>query len=124
MKILIVEDEEAIQQVVAKILRREGHDVVVVRSGTQALHFLESDWLDAVITDIRLGDGLSGIDLLRAIQRMKQGWQPKTILTSGFALEFSEGSRLPRPDYFLLKPFGANEILQVLVALRIDFKAA
>lgn len=120
MKILIVEDEEAQQKVLAKILKSEGHDVVVARNGTQALHFLERDWLDIVLTDMSL-PGMSGLELLRQVQAHKYGgWTPKIILMSGFELEFPEGSLLPRPDYFLLKPFTVGELLNVVNDLALE----
>ncbi len=67
MRILIVDDEEVLRDVLEVVLRREGFDVVMAASGEEALNLLDGEEVDLVILDIML-PGISGIDTLRAIR--------------------------------------------------------
>src|ERR1051326_2834077 len=70
MKVLIVDDEEVLRDVLETVLRREGFDVVLAASGEEALSVLDGDTdadVDLVILDVML-PGISGIDTLRAIR--------------------------------------------------------
>ncbi|MCU1230859.1 MAG: two component transcriptional regulator, winged helix family, partial [Acidobacteria bacterium] len=64
MRILIVDDEEVLRDVLDAVLRREGFDVVLASSGEEALSVLDTDdAIDLVLLDIML-PGISGIDTL------------------------------------------------------------
>ncbi len=65
-KILVVEDEHAIRLALQGLLRREGHTVELAEDGEAALASLEAEEFDLVITDLALGRGASGMDVLRA----------------------------------------------------------
>ena len=68
MKVLIVDDEEVLRDVLETVLRREGFDVLLAASGEEALSVLDVDAdVDLVILDVML-PGISGIDTLRAIR--------------------------------------------------------
>ena len=54
MKILLADDERTIAVTLGDALRGAGHAVTVVPDGEQALHALQLDTFDCVITDIRL----------------------------------------------------------------------
>src|SRR5947208_4386705 len=81
MRILIVDDEEVLRDVLDAVLRREGFDVVMASSGEQALAVLdEDDAVDLVILDIML-PGISGIDTLRAV-RISNPNLPVIVITA------------------------------------------
>src|ERR1044071_1346596 len=67
MRVLIVDDEEVLRDVLEVVLRREGFDVVSAASGEEALNLLDGEEVDLVILDVML-PGISGIDTLRAIR--------------------------------------------------------
>ena len=66
-RILVVEDESAIQLALSRPARREGYEVDVGRArGEEAIAQLAASAFDLVLTDLALGRGPSGMDVLRA----------------------------------------------------------
>ncbi|MBC7238688.1 MAG: response regulator, partial [Chloroflexi bacterium] len=64
-KILIVDDEENIRQLLARLCEREGYDVLTAPTGGEALALLEGEELPALaIVDLRLPD-MDGMEILR-----------------------------------------------------------
>jgi CheY-like chemotaxis protein len=68
-RILIVEDEPSVAEVASLVCRRDGHDVVVVRSASAALEALREGPFDLVLTDVVM-EGMDGIQLAEAIRAM------------------------------------------------------
>ena len=68
-RILIAEDEAGIRLLVARALTLEGHDVVTVEDGEEALEVIagDHDGFDAVLSDIRM-PALTGIELAHAVK--------------------------------------------------------
>jgi len=64
MRILIVDDEAAICQVIADAVQRAGYDVDYVNSGERALELLSNGDIDIALTDVRM-PGIDGIELVR-----------------------------------------------------------
>jgi DNA-binding response OmpR family regulator len=84
-RILLVEDNDAARQGLAKLLEALGFDVVVRRDGTSALKSLESDLpLDFVLTDLRLPD-LDGREIALKASRLVP--PPRVALMTGWDLE-------------------------------------
>jgi two-component system nitrogen regulation response regulator NtrX len=67
-RILVVDDEQGIRQVLSDVLHDEGHSVTTVEDGYQALRALEAEPADLVILDVWLPN-MGGIDVLKAIKR-------------------------------------------------------
>ncbi|MFN7002490.1 MAG: PAS-domain containing protein [Roseinatronobacter sp.] len=63
--VLLVEDTDAIRESVREMLRDLGHSVIEAASHDEALNMLDVPGLDLVLSDINLGQGASGLDLLR-----------------------------------------------------------
>lgn len=82
LTILIVDDEEALRDILAEDFRSLGANVIEAKNGATALVQIKSHKCDAIITDLRMpgGDGLS---LLRKIQYLKLPIEPKFFLCSG-----------------------------------------
>ena len=64
-RILIVEDEKAIQIALRGLLRRDGYEVELADDGEMALRKLADETYDLILTDLSLGRGPSGMDVLR-----------------------------------------------------------
>jgi CheY-like chemotaxis protein len=63
-KVLLVEDEVLISEMVAEVLAEQGFDVHTVGSATEALCILKAGTsVDVLFTDINLGDGMDGVTL-------------------------------------------------------------
>ena len=66
--VLVVDDEASVATTIEAILKMDGHDVLAVTSGTEAIRLLNERQFDVVLTDLRLAD-VDGIDILKEVQR-------------------------------------------------------
>ena len=83
-RILVVEDDEYVRAVPARILRKYGYAVVEAMDGKQAIGHLRSGQpFDLLFTDVVLPGGMSGIDIAGEAKRLQPGI--KVLLTSGYA---------------------------------------
>ena len=64
-RILVVDDERSMREMLRIVLRRDGYDVVVAKNGTEGIERLQAEPFDLLLSDIRMPD-LSGVDVLRA----------------------------------------------------------
>jgi DNA-binding response OmpR family regulator len=107
-KILIVDDEPNIRFFLQKVLNREGHEVVAVESGEEALERIEQEDFALALVDLKL-KGMSGTELLPFL-REKAPYLTIIILTGYASLETAvEALRHGAHDY-LFKPAKADEL--------------
>jgi CheY-like chemotaxis protein len=117
-KILVVEDEALIGEMVVDALEEQGFDVFLVSNAADALRYLESGArVDALFTDVNLPGGMDGSELANRVRALRPdmpivyasgGWQP------------SELQRLVPRSVFLSKPYDprdAGSLLMRLVAM-------
>ena len=113
-KILVVEDEADISELVAATLSAEGFAVVQAANGMEAMERLEKDEPDLVVLDLMM-PVISGLEVLQHIR--KKGNTPVILLT---ALESEDnrvrGLQLGADDY-LVKPFSVRELAARVSAL-------
>lgn len=112
-KILIVEDEYPINNLISKNLTLTGHECMSAYDGLNAIELIQSAKLDLIILDVML-PGLSGFDLIKLI-----GDIPVIFVTAKSGLEDRlKGLSLGADDY-IVKPFAMQELLaRVSVVLR------
>ncbi len=116
-RILIVEDDAAINDVVCTRLRKDGHDVSAAFSGTEARLLLESRPFDLVITDLML-PGMAGEDVVRLVRSRSEQLPILVVSARDAAADKVDLLRLGADDY-LTKPFDLDELAaRVLVQLR------
>ncbi|ACI57987.1 response regulator receiver protein (plasmid) [Rhizobium leguminosarum bv. trifolii WSM2304] len=104
--VLIVEDELLIRIVLADTLADEGYDVIEAGNVLEAVAVLGRRKVDAVITDVDMPGGLSGLDLARMIS--SSDMKVPVIITSGGSIVRPE--ELPSDTVFMPKPYGMNVI--------------
>ena len=80
MRILIVDDEESVAELLATVVRSEGDDALVALSGAEALRLLSSRTVDGVFLDIAMPD-MDGLAVLKQI-RERYPSVPVTILSA------------------------------------------
>ena len=68
-RILVVDDERSMRELLAIVLRREGYEVLLAESGRAAIELLERQPVDILISDIKMPD-VSGVDVLRAAKQI------------------------------------------------------
>jgi two-component system phosphate regulon response regulator PhoB len=103
--VLIVEDEEEIQELVAYNLSREGFRTSVVGSGEDALKKIRAERFDLVVLDLML-PGMDGLDVCRALKKEEKTMAiPVIMLTAkGEESDIVAGLELGADDY-IVKPF-------------------
>ena len=105
MRVLIVEDEDAIAEPLAEGLRREGYEVERVATGGAALHRHDAD---VVLLDLRLPD-MDGYAVCRAL-RLQSDVPIIMVSARGEEIDRVVGLELGADDY-LVKPFGFRELV-------------
>ena len=116
VRVLVVDDEPALQRAVGAALRTRGYDVHLSASGAEALDHAVRNPLDLVILDL----GLPDLDGLEVCRRLRE-WStvPVIVLTVEDAVDRKVQALDEGADDFVTKPFSMPELLaRVRVALR------
>jgi two-component system KDP operon response regulator KdpE len=115
-RILLVDDEVAIQRAVAPLLRSRGYQVEVVGTGREAVDIVVDRSPDLIVLDLGLPD-LEGTEVCRRIRKVSKA--PIVILSArGGEADKVNALDIGADDY-VTKPFGSEELLaRIRVALR------
>jgi DNA-binding NtrC family response regulator len=113
-RVLVVEDDEAVQALVVAVLEAEGHAVDAAGSGEEALRMLERELYDLVLLDVNL-PGISGMDVLSVGRTLQTDAQFVMVTGSGSVATAVEAMRLGAFHY-LPKPVDVDEL--ALAAMR------
>jgi two-component system response regulator RegX3 len=113
-RILVVEDEQSFSDPLSYTLRKEGYEVAVAETGTEALRIFGAHGVDLVLLDLML-PGLSGTEVCREIRRTSS--VPVIMLTAKDD-EFDKvlGLELGADDY-VTKPYSSRELLARIKAV-------
>jgi two-component system, cell cycle response regulator CpdR len=113
MKVLFVEDEADLLELVSDALEANGFEVRQVGSADDAMVHLRSDEaFDFMISDVMMPGSMTGIDLAREAATLSPGMS--VVLTSGHPL--SSLAPLPAESKFLSKPYRTRQLLDLLKA--------
>ena len=109
LRILVVDDESELRDLLRRSFAREGHEVVAVPDGREALEQASSDGFDVVLLDVALGPGPSGYDVAREL-RAQRNVVPIIMLTAlDSEADAVQGLEAGADDY-VTKPFGLAEL--------------
>jgi DNA-binding response OmpR family regulator len=115
VRVLVVEDERKLAQVLAAALEGEHYDVSVARTGEEGFFRANAEIFDLVVLDLML-PGRSGLEILRTL-RKRHIHTPVLVLTARDAIEDRVlGLDLGADDY-LVKPCALPELLARIRAL-------
>src|SRR5438128_6376648 len=111
-KILVVDDEPSILNLLKEVLTQWGYHVACVGTGAEALKAIRTERFDAAITDIRMPE-MSGLDLLREIKRHDESIE--VIVMTGYPTIASavEALKEGASDY-LSKPLILDELRHLM----------
>ena len=116
LRCLVVDDEEAVGDMLADVLRSAGHTVTVARNASEGLSRVRSEPLDLVFSDLSM-PGMTGWELARAVRNAAPGLP--VILVSGFAVEVSrEELQQSGVHSVLAKPINIGEVIDAASAIR------
>jgi len=116
-RILVVDDERSMRELLAIVLRREGYEVLLAENGRAAIETLEREPVDILISDIKMPD-LSGVEVLRAAKQIDQNILGIMITAFASTETAVEAMRLGACDY-LSKPFDVD-LLRMKVREKIE----
>jgi signal transduction histidine kinase/ActR/RegA family two-component response regulator len=111
-RVLVVDDEDYVRELLRDILDSLGHQVVEAEDGFKALELFDSQAFDAVFTDIGM-PGMSGWEFARLI-RERNGEIPLAVLTGWGEALSSEEQKAARVDWIVPKPFLIERIAEIV----------
>ena len=118
-RVLIADDEASLRKVLASSLRKEGYDVVSVKSGDEAMEVLEAsespdtgEPFHLVITDLRM-PGMDGMALLQRINKRFRDL-PVVVLTAHGTVDLAVQALKQGAFDFITKPYEREELFSVV----------
>jgi PAS domain S-box-containing protein len=111
-RVLVVEDDEALRRLTARVLGRYGYTVLTAADGAEALRLLAEPATppDLLVSDVVM-PAISGPQLLQALR--ESGRAPRTLFVSGYtARDMSQRAALGPDQPFLAKPWTVPDLLR------------
>ncbi|HWS53380.1 MAG TPA: ATP-binding protein [Pyrinomonadaceae bacterium] len=115
LKVLVVDDEQAVRELLRDILVTEGHAVRAAASGPEALRLFREGEFDAVFTDIGM-PGMSGWELAHAVREIDSR-VPLAVITGWGEAVGSAEQQAARIDWVITKPFTTDRINQLVAEI-------
>ena len=112
-RILVVDDDPNIRGMVKLVLETEGYQVDLAEDGFAALRAVEATKPDCVVLDVMM-PGMDGHDVLGRIRASERPQTPVVMLTAAADDDQAWAAWSQGVDYFLAKPFDADELLRFL----------
>jgi len=111
-RILMVDDELALQKTVQMLLSEEGHQITTCGDGSEAKKLIEDSEFDLLISDIRMAP-VSGMDLLKYVRDIKPNLPVVMLTAYGHVETAVEALRMGAFDY-VAKPFKIDKLFDVV----------
>lgn len=112
VKILVVDDDEDMRQVLSEILHDEGHTVITAEDAHQAIKRVKEDGFTIIFMDIVLPN-MNGVETYKVIKKMSP--TTVTVMMTGYSVEDLVKEAINEGAYgCLYKPFGIDEVLNVV----------
>lgn len=116
-KILVIDDEEILTKTFARLLEKQGYEVLVASRGEDALAMMEEESFDLILCDVRM-PGQNGVTTVKSMaDRCRQRGQKiiPVIFLTGYADENLElEARKLNPVAYIHKPFDALKLLEAI----------
>jgi len=109
-KILVVDDEPVIRQLISKVLGEQGHTVETVDNAAAALKMVKSKRYRLILLDIKM-PGMSGVELYKQFQKIAPSLTKRVVFITGDVMgkrtiSFLNKTKVP----YMMKPFDAKEL--------------
>lgn len=111
-RILVADDDRALQILLNVILSRAGFEVEFASNGRDALRKAAGDSYDAIMLDLIFPD-VSGVDLLDRLEQEKPGSLKKTIVLTGASRSVVDKIDPTRVHAVLKKPFDIQDVIRL-----------
>ncbi len=117
-RILVVEDEDVIREMVEETLTQSGYMVTTARNGSEALTFLAgNETIDLLLTDVQM-PGMDGVELGRRARGLRSDL--RVLFMSGFARDALGLERAMASHGFLAKPFTIAQLTSAVGAALLE----
>jgi two-component system NtrC family sensor kinase len=109
-RVLIVDDEEPVANLLARLLRQLGHEPYVVDSGAQALEWIRQETFDLVLSDVKM-PGMSGFELHQIIKQTNPDLAARVVFVTGDMLSAATQARIAQTgNPYIAKPFAIDRL--------------
>ena len=109
-KILLLDDEVLLSEILKKCLEADGFDVEVCDSGKKAKYLVAFNTYDAVVSDINVPGGIGGMELLYYIRNEIKKDIPVILMTGFSKLSYIQEAEEMGAKHFLSKPFKKEDL--------------
>ena len=114
-KILVVEDDMDIHNLIKNVIEKERYEVISAYSGTEAILLIEKNSIDLILLDLML-PGLSGEEVMKRIKNI-----PIIVISAKISTEDKVNVLTIGANDYITKPFDTNELLaRIKVQLRTN----
>ncbi len=111
-RILIVDDERVIRDILTDFLEMEGYSVLTAADGQEATQILAREAVNLVVTDLKMPN-MGGIELIDVIAAMKE--PPVVLVMTGFGTVETAVGAMKRGAYdYILKPFKVEDVVHIV----------
>ncbi|RLE04435.1 MAG: sigma-54-dependent Fis family transcriptional regulator, partial [Candidatus Aminicenantes bacterium] len=118
-KILVLDDERSLCELLKVVFKKEGYEVLTTPSPKKAIEITKKEDIDVLVSDIKLPE-MSGMEVLKRLRKARPELPVVMITAYGTIKEAVEALKMGAYDY-IIKPFDIEE-LKVVVAKAIENK--
>ena len=112
-RVLLVDDDDAVRDMMSVTLERKGFDVVAAASVAEALKLITTESFDVLITDLHMPNPADGFTVVTAMRHSQP--DALTLLVSGYPdVQSAMAAILLEADEILVKPFEAGKLAELL----------
>jgi DNA-binding response OmpR family regulator len=112
-KVLLVDDDDAVRDMMSVTLERKGFDVVAAPSVAEALRLITTESFDVLITDLHMPNPADGFTVVTAMRHSQP--DALTLLVSGYPdVQGAMAAILLEADEIIVKPFEAGKLAELL----------
>jgi two-component system NtrC family sensor kinase len=109
-RVLVVDDEEPVANLLARLLRDLGHQPTSVNSADEALERIAKDSFDLVLTDVKM-PGMSGFELHQTIKQLNPDLAARLVFVTGDMLSAATQARIAQTgNPYIAKPFAIDRL--------------
>ena len=112
-RILVVDDDPAIRQLLTDVLEMDGYEVSLAVDGLAAVREVQDASPDFVVLDVMM-PGLDGFGVLSTVRALPGEPVPVLMLTAAAETDANARAWASGVDYYLAKPFTADAVLDLL----------
>jgi CheY-like chemotaxis protein len=115
-KVLLIEDDDIMINLLKTLLDIDGYEVVAYKSGEDVLQVVEREQPDVILLDVNLKNlgitHITGLDLVGQIRSNNDTKNTSVILSSG--INYRQESKAAGADGFILKPYMPDDLLNLI----------